>query len=657
MKPGLALVMVTLVWAVTATAGAPALIPQPVQMQLRPGVFTLGSAPPLAGVAVASQVRIYADAGARETGQYLAALLGRSTGLRFAVLPAADAGPVRNGILLTSSNAVASLGAEGYELTVAPDAVVIRAPAGAGVFYGVQSLLQLLPPEVFAAQPAGGVAWTVPCVYIQDQPRFPWRGWMLDVSRHFFDKQEVKQTLDALALHKLNVFHWHLVDDNGWRIEILKYPLLTLTGGWRSSGMGWNLNPRSSSAWNGAGLYGGFYTQADIREVVAYAAQRHITIVPEIEMPGHSGAAMSAYPQFGPSGASIYSPALAIPFLEDVLTEVMGLFPGRFIHIGGDEVNGSPWTTSAPDIALMQSLGINPTNGTSAYQHWFSGQIANFLQANGRTMIGWSEIEYGGVLPNSGVTDWLNNESVAAAQAGQPVVRCPTGNCYLDYYENPAAAWSSEPPAIGGNVPLSTVYNFEPMPSGLTGSVTNNILGAQGCQWCEYVPSLLNVQFKSFPRLLALAELTWTPAALKDFTSFTNRLAADELRLAQMGVNYNHYAVPTAGMWAPSNTPAAYAPLSWDITTNVAAAGEIDASFSYTAGTNSLLIAWAALLENGAEIDRDTHAGTAGTSTSKASYVLRLPARKAGAAYTLRVSVQGSGGTNSAGTVYLPNWD
>lgn len=639
--------------ATLSVAAASTIIPQPVQLQTNTGVFTLCSAAPVPGAPTEAAVRIFADTASRESGNYLSALFLKSTGQRFAVLSATNGSAVSGGILLTTSGALTNLGAEGYELTVATNSVVVRAPNSAGVFYGVQSLLQLLPPQVLSPTPMTNVAWTAPCLYVQDQPRFSWRGWMLDVSRHFFTKDEVKRSLDAMALHKLNVFHWHLSDDEGFRVEILKYPSLTQTGAWRSSGMGWSLNPKSSTAWNAVGQYGGFYTQADIREVVAYAAQRHITIVPEIDMPGHSRAILSAYPQYGPSGSNIDSPATAIPFLEDILTELMALFPGKYIHTGGDEVNGNPWLSNAPDVAKMQQLGITTA---SAYQHWFSAQIANFLQAHGRTMIGWSEIEYGGILGNSACMDWLDNEAVAVANAGQGVVRSPTYTCYLDYTEYPGNTWSLEPPSIGGNVPLSTVYNFEPMPGGLTGAATNNILGAQGNTWCEYIPSLRNVQFKTFPRLLALAETTWTPAALKNYSDFTNRLATGFLRLDQLGVNYNRGSQPQAGVWTTHNTPASFASLDFDITAKVTGP-EVGVSFFYTSGTNALSIAWVALLQNGVELDRDTHAGTAGSSSNMARYVLRLPAVKPGATYTLRANVQGSGGTNSAGVVYLPNWD
>jgi len=300
----------SLLAAATATA-APAIIPLPQQMQVRPGLFTLCAAPPIPGAPAQALTKILVDPASTETGQYLAGVLLKSTGNQFLVVTNAGSSAVKGTILLTTLNALPGLGAEGYELTVAPDSVVIRAPAQAGVFYGVQSLLQLLPPQVLAPQPVAGVQWTAPCVYIQDQPRFPWRGWMVDVARHFFNQQEIKQLLDAMALHKLNTFHWHLVDDQGWRIEILSYPNLTQTGAWRS-GIDWTgspryLNARASTAWNASGKYGGYYTQADVREIVAYAQQRHITMVPEIEMPGHSTAGCASYPQYSVDPGHGYS--------------------------------------------------------------------------------------------------------------------------------------------------------------------------------------------------------------------------------------------------------------------------------------------------------------------------------------------------------------
>ena len=341
---------------------------------------------------------------------------------------------------------------------------------------------------------------------------------MLDVVRHYFNKNEIKRLLDSMALHKLNTFHWHLVDDQEWRIEILKYPLLTSVGAWRN-GIDYGHNPRTSTAWNANGKYGGYYTQADVREVVAYAQAQHITIVPEIEMPGHSTAGVAAYPQYScnPTYAydldninytyDVYSSGTTgtFQFLEDILTEVIGLFPSQYIHTGGDEVSSSIWTTYGPDKTKMQQLGL--TTGRQ-YQSWFSMQIANWLQAQGRMMIGWTEIEYGGILTNAACMDWLtssSSEAVATASARQYVVRTPNTNCYFNYYMSQNHAVE---PYASSYLPVSAVYNFEPVPAGLAAAYTNYILGADANLWAENVPSYLNVEFKFFPRLCAMAEVT-----------------------------------------------------------------------------------------------------------------------------------------------------
>jgi hexosaminidase len=657
-----------------AAQPVPAIIPQPQQMQVLTGLFTLcpsQSGQPVPGRAV---TKILVDNTSKETGQYLALQLFKATGYQFEVQVSTDNSPVKGAILLTTANPLGTLNSEGYELTIAPDSIVIRGPASAGVFYGVQTLLQLFPPQILSTHPVSGVQWIAPCVYIQDQPRFAWRGWMLDVVRHFFTKQEVKQLLDVMAMHKLNTFHWHLVDDQGWRIDILKYPLLTQVGAWRN-GIDYGLNPRASNpiVFNGAGKYGGYYTQDDIREVVAYAQKLHITIVPEIEMPGHSTAGLAAYPQFGCTsgpfnmdtidyGIDVYSPGTAgtFTFLQDVLTEVMGLFPGQYIHCGGDEVTATIWNRTPADVAQMQQLGITPNGSTSVaqYQNWFSRQIANFLQAHGRTMIGWSEIENNGILTNAAVMDWITGTGAAGkatAQAGKYVVMTPNTNCYINYYQT--TDHSVEPLSQSGTLTLSYAYNFEPVPAGLAAQYVPYILGAQGNLWGEYIVSLKNAQFRCYPRLCALAEVTWTPAALKNYTNFTQRLVTHEQRLDQMNVNYDREAITQIGTWVPAQITTSGSILNWDITTNVTASGEIDVNFWYTTGANALDIAWTALLENGVEVDRDTHAGGTGVSQTIPIYVLHLKARKPGATYTVRASVSGRGGTNSNGKVYLPNWN
>jgi hexosaminidase len=688
--------------AAPAFAATPAIIPLPKELTNRPGVFTLCPGQPIPGAPARATQKILVDSPSLATGQYLATMLFRSTGYQFVVATNGSAGPVRLALLLTTVNALTNLGAEGYELTVAPDSVVIRAPAQAGLFYGVQSLLQLLPPQILSPRPVSGVAWTAPCVYIQDQPRFPWRGCMLDVARHFFDKQEVERVLDAMALIKLNTFHWHLSDDQGWRVPIPAYPLLTQTGAWRNS-MDYGLHPRASTAYNSSGQYGGYYSTNDIAEVIAYAQQRHITVVPEIEMPCHSSAALESYPAYGagpagttPNPVGDYDPddiewsydlfSLNGPgcwtFFTNVLTTVMGLFPGPYIHCGGDEVYNSTdtqWTKYTYDSTNMTYLGISgsTSNKIVNYQHWFSTNLANFVHANGRTMIGWSEIDTVGTVTNAVVMDWLGTAAAIGATNGQYSVMTPSDNCYLNYCETGSGTTipPTEPFFIVGPTPsflsIKTVYNFEPIPSGLGAAYTNYILGAQCNLWGEYVPSPENVEFKLFPRLSAMAELTWTPKASKSYSGFTSRLVNLEQCLAQMGINYNHEAVTQIGSWGPTVATQypTFTTVTYDITSYVTQAGEIDISFYYITGNDALYINSAALLVNGVQVDIDNSSlGAASlfptyiSFTEASSYympyfVLRLPWYTPGATYTIQASIAGDGGTASTGTVYLVNWN
>jgi hexosaminidase len=524
--------------AVSAFGVQPALIPIPMHIQARDGTFVLGR-----------KTAIYADTASTATGEFLAARLRQGTGYRIPVKPPGKS--TAGGIVLTTEGADPSLGAEGYEMSVTPDAVLIRAPSQAGMFYGAQTFLQLLPPEVFALKPARTVKWQAPCVEIKDQPRFAWRGLMLDVSRHFFNKSEVEQILDAMAMHKLNTFHWHLVDDQGWRIEIKQYPRLTEVGAWRK-GINFHLDPKSSTAYGPDGRYGGFYTQEDIREVVRYAAARHITVVPEIEMPGHSSAALAAYPQFSCTGGPFSTdmdggvfPGVycagndgTFEFLENVLTEVFSLFPSQYVHVGGDEVPAKPWEDCQKCQARMKAEGLKDTRQLESY---FIKRIEKIVNAHGKSLIGWSEIREGGLAQNAAIMDWIGG-ATEAATAGHNVVMTPTGYCYLDHYQS--RDHSTEPHAIGGFLPLRQVYSFEPVPENLPAEFQAHIMGAQGNLWTEYIPSLQHAEYMIFPRETALAELTWSPKAARNWDDFLQRLQTDDRRLQEMGVNYRRN--PTA---------------------------------------------------------------------------------------------------------------
>jgi hexosaminidase len=674
------------------TAAAGSLIPLPVTVQTTNGTFTLCPSQSSSPVPAHALMQILTDGASFQTGQYLAATLFKSTGYQFRLSTNTAATAVKGAILITTSNALSTLGAEGYELTTAPDSVVIRAPAQGGTFYGVQSLLQLLPPAIYSPTIVTNVPWVAPCVYIKDYPAYSWRGAMLDPARHFINKQEVKQFMDAMAIQKLNVLHLHLVDDQGWRLEITNYPNLTALAAWRN-GIDYGLPPRATTATNGSGNYGGFYTQADAREMVAYAAERHITVVPEIEMPCHSDAALYAYPQFscGDSGytmdyygiQSLYGIDLfslgtpgVMPFFREVISEVIQIFPSKYIHCGGDEVISSgdrQWNSYHADVTNMAAIGITPNGNTSIvqYQHWLSTNLAAFIQSKGRVMIGWSEYEAGGVVPNAAVMDWEATEGATVAEAGLPVVECPdtSPGLYVNYIEGTGTgSLPYDPPFVVGGVPsyssLAGVYAFNPIPSGLPSQYDANILGAQCNAFAEYIPSFRNVMLKMFPRETALAEITWSPLASQSFSGFTNRLVTQEQRFNYMGVNYDHESIPQIGSWSgsPSATPTT---TSYNITPNVTAAGEIDVSFWLNSGA-AYTITSVALLVNGTQVDIDTHTGTASGSNYQPGsepfiplftlYVLHLPETKPGATYTIQTVTQGTG-SPSSGTVYLPNWN
>jgi hexosaminidase len=533
-------------------ANPPAIIPQPEKVELRDGSFRL-----------APNTRIYVDFASRPTGKMLAARLRQSTGYKFPVVTKLlSSAPVGNDILLTTKSARTNLGPEGYELTASANSVVIRAPAQAGVFYGTRTLLQLLPPEIFSTNIVAGKDWQMPCVQIEDQPRFKWRGLMLDVSRHFYSKQEVEQLLDLMALYKLNVFHWHLTDDQGWRIQIKKYPKLTQIGAWRSASVltppgvkpedlsKGNAHPSwtapSADKFGPSGRYGGFYTQDDIREVVKYAAARHITIVPEIEMPGHSVAALAAYPQFsctgGPFSTDVHAGvnhgiycvgnAGTYVFLQNILTEVFRLFPGKYIHIGGDEVPTDEWQHDPKDQAVIQREGLKDAGQLESY---FIRRMEKFINAHGKTLVGWSEIRNGGLAKSAVVMDWIGGGKEAAS-AGHDVVMTPIDDCYFDHYQS--ANHSQEPHAIGGYLPLNKVYSFEPVPKDLARQFQSHVLGGQANLWTEYIASLPYAEYMLFPRLDALAEAVWSPKDARNWADFQRRLAVDEQRLNELGVNY-----------------------------------------------------------------------------------------------------------------------
>jgi hexosaminidase len=429
------------------------------------------------------------------------------------------------------------LGKEGYWLQVTRNRVRAEAKTSTGLFYAAVTLRQLLPAEAFSPKPVAGVKWSLPCLEITDMPRFEWRGMHLDVSRHFYPADFIKKYIDLLAVHKMNVFHWHLVDDGGWRLEIKKYPLLTQRGAWRSSPPKetWDYGKIVFPEKRDGTEYGGFYTQDEIRDIVQYAGERHITIVPEIEMPGHTWPSICSYPELGCDLPAGYHPPSSMPgdnvycagkeevfqFLEDVLTETMELFPSEYIHIGGDEVDKRFWNLCPKCKARMQAEGLKDANELQSY---FIRRIDQFLTAHGRKLIGWDEILEGGLAQGATVMSWRGTSGgIQAVGQGKHAIMSPTSDCYFDY------AYST--------TPTERVYQYEPVPPEIADHA-ELILGAQGNVWTEWMPDSTDVERMAYPRAAAMAEVTWTPQKGKDLSDFMRRLAAHYARLDYLDVRY-----------------------------------------------------------------------------------------------------------------------
>ena len=408
---------------------------------------------------------------------------------------------------------------ESYTLSVTPQQILIRATSGAGLFYGMQTLLQL-------AQPSGAGSYSIASVEIEDTPRFAYRGLMLDVSRHFSTKEFIKKQIDALAYYKINRLHLHLTDAAGWRLEIKKYPLLTEFAAWRT-------DPTWKQWWNGGrkyvrfdapGAYGGYYTQDDIREILEYARQHYITVIPEIEMPSHSEEVLAAYPQLSCSGEPYKNSDFCVgneetfTFLENVLTEVMELFPSEYIHIGGDEAGKSAWKTCPKCQKRMKDEHLANVDELQSY---LIHRIEKFLNNHGRHLLGWDEILQGGIAPNATVMSWRGEEGgIAAVTSGHRAIMTPGAYCYLDSYQD---APYSQPEAIGGYLPLKKVYSYNPVPASLTAEQAKLVYGVQGNLWVEYIPTPEHVEYMIYPRILALAETAWSAPERKSWPDFHAR--------------------------------------------------------------------------------------------------------------------------------------
>ncbi|MEX0995424.1 MAG: family 20 glycosylhydrolase [Flavobacteriaceae bacterium] len=435
---------------------------------------------------------------------------------------------------------------EGYKLNISENEIRIAAQTDAGAFYAVQSLRQLLPYEL-ENQTFAEHKIHIQAQHIEDAPIFGYRGMHLDVGRHFFPVEFIKKYIDMMALLKMNTFHWHLTEDQGWRIEIKKYPKLQEVAAWRDETLIGHYNDIPHQ-FDGK-KYGGFYTQEEVKEIVAYAEKRYITIIPEIEMPGHSQAAIAAYPNLGCTGENpgvaklwgvfdaIYCPKEeTFAFLEDVLDEVLELFPSEYIHIGGDEAPKTRWKNCDSCQALIKKEGLKDEHELQSY---FITRMEKYLNSKGRQIIGWDEILEGGLAPNATVMSWRGVEgAVAAAKQGHNVIMTPTSHCYFDYYQSEN---DQEPLAIGGFLPLKKVYHFNPIPEGLSLDEEKYVLGAQGNVWTEYMQDEKQVEYMAFPRAIAMSEVLWTSEEHRDYGDFVKRLEHFHKRMDALNINYaNH---------------------------------------------------------------------------------------------------------------------
>mgnify|MGYP002542822237 FL=1 len=506
MNKKLIFLVVSFLYMVTATA-QPLLIPYPRSIEMREGYFVLTAKTGIINLSDKNNARLLKHYIEEDININLHEQRGDN-----------------NIFLITNRKLKESLGAEGYRMNISTDSIVIEGAENAGVFYGIQTLRQLAAQNRLA----------IPCMEIFDKPEYEWRDFMLDEARHFKGKVVVKQLLEEMAYLKMNKFHWHLTDDQGWRIEIEKYPRLTQIGAYRDSTQigGWN------SPLYDVNIHGGYYTREDIREIVDFAAERHIEIVPEIEMPGHSEEVLATYPELSCSGKPYVNADFCIgtektfEFLENVLLEVIDLFPSEYIHIGGDEASKSSWNTCP---RCQKRMADEHLNSVEELQSYMIHRIEKFLNDHGRKIIGWDEIIEGGLSPTATVMSWRGEEGgIKAVKAGNQAIMTPGKYCYLDAFQD---APNTQPMAIGGDLTLEKVYSFEPVPDSLSTKEAKLILGVQGNVWTEHIPTPEHYEYMIYPRILALAEIGWSPSEVKKWDNFHTRALQAVNILREQGYN------------------------------------------------------------------------------------------------------------------------
>ena len=612
-------------------------IPKPARVENQSGAFELGPT-----------TRIDLETSSRDAhwvGEYLSGLLSKPMGRSLPVRINDGAAPHHNAIVF-SLQGPATLGQEGYELSVSRDAIHISASRVAGLFYAVQTLRQMLPPEiergVRIARP-----FQVQCVRIQDRPRFGWRGLMLDCSRTFLSMDYLRRTVDLMALYKLNVLHLHLTDDQGWRLQISPYPELTAVGSHFAKRFGGG---------------GGFYTQQQMRDLIAYAHRRNIRIVPEIEMPGHSEEVLAAYPRLAcpmPGKKKAFEVAPFWSFISrhhfsqplcvcngkvfemyrNILSEVIALFPSEFIHVGGDEVPKDAWNASPLCQSFMKAKGLK---GADQLQSYFMKRIEKVIAAKGRRMIGWDEILEGGLAPGATVMSWRGTKGgLAAARAGHDVVMAPNPYTYFDYTYH--------------TTPTQKVYSYDPA-DGFTPAMARHILGVEACMWTHIAVTGKEIDYQIYPRLLALSEVGWSPQQGREWPGFDIRLRSEFPRLQALGVAYRDpQAVGTKlGAWSESaltgDTPRVF---EWDATSAIPHAGEAQVQVRWASGKHPFYVRSVELLQGGRQASKIAFPGPVNKSNDVAVGWLSIGTRHPGSRYTLRVTLQGTKDGSSAGSVWI----
>ena len=649
-KPTLAIISLLIISAI-APAAEIALIPQPTTLTTGQGTFTFTRPPSIsASPALAREART------------LAALLATATGWQPAISQKADA---KADIILIIDESLTATGDEGYHLQVTPTGIRIQARKPAGIFYGIQTLRQLLPVEIDNPTQVKDITWSIPCVDIHDAPRFAWRGFMLDSCRHFQSVATVKQVIDQLARHKLNRLHWHLTEDEAWRIEVEGHPELTGKGAWRSG----------REEGKDVARYGGYYSAKDVRDVIAYARERHVLVYPELEMPGHSTAAIYACPQFGCDGKPVIPGApgeLGITsfsasgrrafcpsrpetyrFLEDVALKTSKLFDTPYLHIGADEVPREQWDKCSRCQDFIAKHALKDDVGL---QQHFGAQMTAFLRKNGRQPIYWGVDLERGIPEGIIVQGWHPGESALAAKKGFTTINSDCTGTYFDFPAGPGDTGDGSP--YLGRLPIEKVYQFDPVPAGLTPDQEKLVIGSEAPLWTEYVPEN-KVMSKVYPRLFAFAEVVWSPRQPRDFIAFRQRMTTHIERLELQELSYyGHSSTGTGrlvGTWSPQSLQPGEATLEFDITRAVQPlprARTYQATFQFQKGQHALQIRSVALCRDGVELSREAHPGIAGGRHEGNRYDLTIPDAKPGR-FTLRAQVAGMDGTDSQGEIRL----